>query len=492
MRILIAEDDRVSAKILRRELDELGHEVVHCRDGQEAWEAFQREPFAVVITDWVMPKLEGPELCRRVRSLWSRGYAYVILLTSRADSPEDRATAMRAGADDFLSKPFHRLDLHARLASAARIVQMHTQVVEQNAELLHHRQELSAQHEELQHRERQIREAFEIAEIARNRFSQLFESLPVAAFTFDSSGTVFEWNQRAAEIFSTEPHVAMGQKLWQILGNDLVDKKARDQVRRLFTHGEVFQNQDWNNGELFLLIGGYPLYSAQNEITGGIGVAIDVSKQRQAEAKVEAQNQELARINAQLLEANMRLEALATQDGLTGIPNHRTFQEQLGSLLRNAKAGLPLSLAMIDVDHFKQFNDTYGHRAGDEVLQAVATRLKRSIRRTDIVARYGGEEFCALFPGASIEIARRRCEEIRDGIENIQTPYRTVTASFGVCQFTAEMATAEGFIEAADIALYEAKHTGRNRVVVYEPSMDKRKQTDQPSPNDEQPLDKAA
>src|SRR5262249_308209 len=128
-----------------------------------------------------------------------------------------------------------------------------------------------------------------------------------------------------------------------------------------------------------------------------------------------------------------KLEALATTDGLTGLKNHRAFQEYLEQEFeRAARYGLPLSLAMLDVDHFKQYNDTYGHPAGDEVLKTLAELLQDKIRLTDFVARYGGEEFVIVLPNTGGTAAREAIERVRAAIEGLPWLGRGVTVSVGI------------------------------------------------------------
>ena len=134
MRILIAEDDAVSRLVLQRALERLGHECVPAADGLQAWEAFQREQPDVVISDWVMPGLEGPELCRRVRASDQQGYAYFILLTALEDRAH-AAAGLEAGADDYLPKPLDRDDLQLRLVVASRVTALHRRLAEREAEL---------------------------------------------------------------------------------------------------------------------------------------------------------------------------------------------------------------------------------------------------------------------------------------------------------------------------------------------------------------------
>ncbi|MCA9728265.1 MAG: diguanylate cyclase [Candidatus Eisenbacteria bacterium] len=455
MKVLVAEDDPIAARILARELESAGHEVTLVTNGLEAWRVLQDNTFPIVITDWMMPEMDGIELCRRIRSLWSRGYVYTIMVTAKNDR-QDRLDALRAGIDDFLVKPLDPSDLHARLISATRILQMQVQLEERNEDVIQSREQLEEINHELERRERLLSQANEIAEVARNRFSQLFDGLPVAGFTYDTEGTVYEWNQRATEIFFIPGHVALGKKIWNLLDRKLVGERGRTLIEGVF-RGQPFEEEDWNDGELFLLVSGYPLYGPDGTITGGISTAVDITPQRKAEARVEEKN-------AELLAANRKLSALATTDGLTGIANHRALQERLGHFMAGSRRGRPFCLAMVDVDHFKKFNDEFGHQAGDEVLIKVAATLKGSIREVDFVARYGGEEFCALLEDVDIENATMLCNRLRAKIAKISTSYRQITASFGVAQFCNAMSNGHALIQAADDALYRAKQAGRNRV----------------------------
>lgn len=159
--------------------------------------------------------------------------------------------------------------------------------------------------------------------------------------------------------------------------------------------------------------------------------------------------------------ANRRLEELAITDGLTGLHNHRHFQERLRRDLEIARrAGRPLSIVMFDVDHFKAYNDTYGHPAGDEVLRRVAEALRHEARAADLVARYGGEEFVVAMPDADRDAAHAAAERIRRHV----LAEGVVTISGGIATFPADGDDAEALIERADRALYRAKREGRDRI----------------------------
>lgn len=176
-------------------------------------------------------------------------------------------------------------------------------------------------------------------------------------------------------------------------------------------------------------------------------------------------------------------EKLATHDALTGIPNHRHLQEFLHQRVAEAeRTGQTIGVIMLDVDHFRAFNEEEGHDAGDAVLRLVAEALKGSVRPYDLAARYGGEEFTIIMPGSTIEATAAAAERIRKRIE--ETPFHTrngrerqVTVSLGCATYPASGSDSASVLKAADVALFGAKRAGRNRVTVYEGRLQK----DEPS-----------
>ena len=182
-----------------------------------------------------------------------------------------------------------------------------------------------------------------------------------------------------------------------------------------------------------------------------------------------------ARVNThmQLKRKTDLLEQYARLDGLTGIPNRRLFDEQLDSEIRHSlREGHPLSVIMIDLDHFKPYNDNYGHGAGDQCLQQVSATLSAAAKRpTDRVCRYGGEEFVALLPGTDAAGAWQLAETMRSSIEHLGIKHEhssvgpVVTISLGTATFNPEEeADQTSLLKRADQALYDAKHSGRNRI----------------------------
>jgi len=170
--------------------------------------------------------------------------------------------------------------------------------------------------------------------------------------------------------------------------------------------------------------------------------------------------------------ANQELKRLSASDGLTGIPNRRLFDEYIAREWRRARRNTgSIALMMCDVDHFKNFNDTYGHQAGDDCLRRVAAALQTVMERAaDIVARYGGEEFAVVLPETEIAGALFMAEKIRQAIQDLEIPHRAsphgvITLSIGVAAIVPnEHMTHDELIQAADRALYQAKHGGRDRI----------------------------
>lgn len=159
---------------------------------------------------------------------------------------------------------------------------------------------------------------------------------------------------------------------------------------------------------------------------------------------------------------------MATVDSLTQLPNRRVWREALEAEVARAAHGAPLSLAFVDLDHFKRINDELGHLAGDEVLKAVAKEIRQSVRADQVAGRLGGEEFAIILPNMPLASAVRFSEALREAVEalrvSLPTGARRITTSVGVVQWLPGMQTSADFMRAADAELFRAKAEGRNRV----------------------------
>ena len=177
-------------------------------------------------------------------------------------------------------------------------------------------------------------------------------------------------------------------------------------------------------------------------------------------------------LGAAIVYRSRELRRLSRSDWLTGLPNRTYLEERLAAEFARARRyEEPLALAILDVDHFKRFNDTWGHAAGDVVLRAVGQTLRESIRESDVAVRYGGEEFVVLLPGMDSTAALERAERLRRRMEEtaIQIPRRAepgrITISIGVSAYKIDGDSPEALLDAADTRLFKAKDAGRNRVV---------------------------
>lgn len=215
---------------------------------------------------------------------------------------------------------------------------------------------------------------------------------------------------------------------------------------------------------------------------GGDDYLVKPVSEKVLQAKVRAQlrmiqmRHQLVRMSQKLNEANQALTRLAGIDGLCGIANRRVFDESLGREWRRARRnGGPLSVIVLDVDHFKLFNDEYGHLAGDACLKRVAKALEGCLNRpNDLVARYGGEEFAAVLPETGMDGAEQVADAMRRAVASLAISHRVsptaqhVTISLGVASCEPAQVsrmTEESFLRQADVALYSAKREGRNRAV---------------------------
>jgi diguanylate cyclase (GGDEF)-like protein len=185
-------------------------------------------------------------------------------------------------------------------------------------------------------------------------------------------------------------------------------------------------------------------------------------------ARIVAEHLVLALTNLHMRE---RLRDLAIRDALTGLFNRRYLDETLVRELRRARRYQhSVGVIMLDIDHFKQFNDTYGHDAGDTLLREMAAFLQKQVRSDDIACRYGGEEFILILPGASLVDTERRAEEVRLGVKRLEVKHNgqwlgRITISLGVAVFPDHGETDEEVIKAADKALFRAKRCGRDQVM---------------------------
>ena len=299
---------------------------------------------------------------------------------------------------------------------------------------------------------------------------KLMELLVIPTFVIDTNCKVIIWN-RACERLT-------GTAAWEVLGTsdhwrsfygeqrptlaDLVIQGRSAELHSLYRQHARRNDTDNNlcaenwcdmpriGRRRYLAADASPIFDTDGKLVAVVETLRDVTDEKRAQ---------------------VALEQLATRDGLTGLANRRCFDDTLSAewqrALRNQQ---PLSLLMVDVDNFKQYNDAYGHLGGDECLQRIASAVSSEMRANDLVARYGGEEFAVILPnqslkGAAIVAERIRCRVEQLRLPNLGSPQHVVTVSIGAATALASPETDPSqLVATADSALYRAKHMGRNRI----------------------------
>lgn len=291
----------------------------------------------------------------------------------------------------------------------------------------------------------------------------------IATIEWDDQFRICSWSAVAQRLFGWTEAEVLGKQpddLTMVYDGDkaAVDVLIERLVSQSDLHNESFNCNYTRSGSVInCLWHNSVLLDADGSMISIFSFIMDETERVQAQQALERQQAELSLANARLTE-------LATTDGLTGLYNHRTFQERLvAEVLRRQRSGLPLSLLMLDVDLFKAYNDRYSHPAGDRVLALVAESLRQNARATDTVARYGGEEFAVILPETDAESAMEAAERMRIAVAETRWQSRPVTISIGISCVETGYVPAVTLVEQADQALYQSKARGRNRVTRYVP-----------------------
>jgi diguanylate cyclase (GGDEF)-like protein/PAS domain S-box-containing protein len=319
-----------------------------------------------------------------------------------------------------------------------------------------------------------LMEELENWRLAARRFESLFQRLPIPCLGFDLEGTIFEWNTACEAALGGASAILFMAPLHSVFCHDDAQREELDRILESLARGESTDSLPWVleglDGSLrHLLLNIIPTSGQEATYGGGVLVWTDVTELKAYEQQIESQlfqiheySVELEVQRQELEAANRQLSALAFTDGLTGLANHRSFQEALRREV--AELGQTVSLILLDVDHFKYYNDTFGHPQGDLVLKAVGDCLLKNTTNEALVARYGGEEFAILLPRANHGEALEIAEAMRSVIAAYEFPKSRVTASFGVATLDDSSRVPEMLIHLADQALYLSKFRGRNCV----------------------------
>jgi diguanylate cyclase (GGDEF)-like protein len=302
---------------------------------------------------------------------------------------------------------------------------------------------------------------FDLIPIARYT---VMEHIPEMVFVVDAHDRVLDANSVAQKL--------LNKSMDEILGRNPVEVfQAWPELVNRFLRAEEMHEEIQIPGNpprtVELVIS--HLYNRFNILEGRVIVAHDVTEHNWLENDLKYANQALKVQLAEIEQLRAKLQEQAIRDPLTNVYNRRYMAEFLdGEIARAERDGYPVSVVIMDMDYFKQFNDNYGHKCGDVVLQAFANFLVEHTRRGDVVCRYGGEEFVILMPNANLEASFERVEEWRQAFCESAIPYAgmkfSTTFSAGVAAFPEHGLTGDAILQAADQALYRSKDNGRNRV----------------------------
>ena len=447
-RILVIDDIDANVRLLEAKLTADYYEVITATDGVTGLALAAAEKPDIILLDVMMPGMDGFQVCRRLKDDPATRHIPVVLVTA-LDGRADRIAGLEAGADEFLTKPIDDVILFARVRSLTR---------------------LKVVLDELREREDTGRRAGVIG---------------AAASRMAGTGgrvLIVDDNQRQAERLAAEigvehrPVVEADPEKAHLTARGPVDLVIVNATSRAFDGlrfaAQLRSHEPTRNLPILALIDSDDRARAVKAME--IGVNDVLSRPIDPEELAARVRTQIKRKRyTDLLRNNLdqSLEAAVT-DQLTGLHNRRYMTGQLDALVARAvQGGEPVAALLLDIDHFKKINDSFGHDAGDEVLREFAVRLASNVRAVDLPCRYGGEEFVVVMPETSIDAAQRIAERIRMHVGG--SPFRvsdgrellTVTISIGVAATTGKGDTPDALLKRADEGLYEAKASGRNKVI---------------------------
>jgi two-component system cell cycle response regulator len=449
--ILVVDDVLANIKLLEAKLASEYYDVISAKDGFEAIRQTKEHKPDLVLLDVMMPGMDGFETCRKLKEDPEVSHIPVVMVTALSEKA-DRLKGLEAGADDFLTKPINDMALFARVRSLVRIkllldelrlrdktsMQMGIQANQSNVFItdVSGANVLLVDDDEVQAKQivGKLGETYEVAWV----------SDPEKALEA-SRGKPFD-----AIMISTLLAEADGLRLASQL-------KTQEETRNVPIL--VFVDEDDQRLMLKALEMGINDYLTvpvdKNEMTAR--VRTQIRRKRYQEALKSNYQQSIS---------------MAVTDALTGLYNRHYLNTHLENMVRQSlKNGKPLALMIMDMDHFKAVNDTYGHDVGDMVLKRLAEIIVQTSRSTDLVARFGGEEFVILMPETDAQAALNAASRVREEVEQApfaisggETLHKTI--SIGVANLHPDGDSAESLLKRADEALYSAKHSGRNQVKV--------------------------
>src|SRR3984957_1039324 len=449
-RVLVVDDILSNVKLLEAKLSAEYFEVVTAFNGMDALARMEEHEPDIVLLDVMMPGMDGFEVCRRIKANPKTAHIPVVMVTA-LDQSSDRVAGLDAGADDFLTKPVDDAALFARVRSLVRLKMMTDEL---------RMRETTGQTMGLIDPAETLNEQMQSGRIL------VIEDRPESVAWFHTA------LEPANEMTAAD---SFEEAMVRVRGGDydlIVVSLGLRSFDGLRLCSQLRSLPEARNVPILVLVSD----GDRRKLTQALEMGVNDYLTRPVD-----KNELIARVRTQLrkkryadrLRHNVQLSLeMAITDQLTGLHNRRYMSRHLDTLMSNAKKnGRPLAFVIMDIDFFKQVNDTHGHDIGDEVLKEFAARINANVRGIDLACRYGGEEFVVAMPDTDMSFAYSIAERLRHSIET--TPVKisrapgalNITISIGIARCEGEGDTAEALLHRADQALYRAKRTGRNKVV---------------------------
>lgn len=487
-KILIIDDSITQVTTIKLALVKAGFDVNVAKDGIEGI-AKTYETFPdLIISDVIMPEINGYQLCRVLKNDNLTRRIPIILLTS-LDEKIDRFWGIKAGADSFFVKDGNIIQLVEEIKNFVKTTSLLSDT--ERKRLVERKKVESAN---IKSRVNQLLDQSLIESTITNEFRNLSElihdrlfltkglfSLLFSILDYQIAGIYFNDPGESNRLLSLSLNEIHGEKPLLIELKDEFFKIVHHdsfttETKKLYEY-EIFEE---HNTESFKDISNINKFSSKmvvpiiygNQTLGGLCLYNVNENHYKEDQLIKLVGEELVllmRIRSLYIETKI----LAITDGLTKLCNRRHFQEVYEKEFSRAKRyGSSLSVIMIDIDHFKKLNDTYGHQLGDHVLEKIATVIKQNYRNTDTVARYGGEEMIVVMPETNMESALYPTERLKKAVETTKFEWTDnqiikVTISIGLATLTQDIQKEQDLIKRADEALYTAKENGRNRIEIY-------------------------
>ena len=441
-RILVVDDEPLILEGLSRLLATVNYDVIVAQGGCDAIIAIGKQQFDIILLDLGMPDLSGSEVLRFIAD---RGVDTPVIVVSGESSIDAAINALRAGACDFVRKPYESEELLRRIDNTLT----RSRLEKENTHIMQRLQQSEKWH----------------------RF--LVNNSPDFIYTLDPQGMFTFVNDRLEALTGFLRHELLGQHYSILIDDDDIsraenvfnerragDRSTRNTELRLKCKAGMRRPRLMHGRCKSVELTATGMYENDNNpferrFIGSYGVVKDISERKQAEETVHYQTY---------------------HDLLTGLPNRALFRNHLGLLLAQGKRSKQsLAVLSLDLDHFKIINDSLGHSLGDELLLAIGTRLRQCLREGDTLARLGGDEFAILLPALSepsdIEPIGRKIIHVLSEPVYIKGHEVYVSASIGACVAPADSDTVDSLIRQAEIAMYHAKTQGRSRLQFWESGM---------------------